>query len=151
MISADNPVRLFVTHLWRADEEFLRVIEYLEGARRFHYQNTAAPDQCPPAGKDAEREELRRQITPAECVIALTGHYERNPEMVLAMIRQARASKKIVLVLPRFGAVTPVPQALAIHAHAVLAWNDREIVDSIRRLVRNEDIPQWDTIEFTLD
>ena len=66
-MSQNNPIRLFVTHAWDTSDEYLRIFEYLESSRNFFYKNLSAPDKAPPGGgKEADREELRRQIAQAE-------------------------------------------------------------------------------------
>ena len=50
-----------------------------------------------------------------------------------------------------FGSQRPVPKALADLADEVIDWDDRALVDAIRRQARHEDTTRWDTIEFKLD
>src|SRR5215204_6293106 len=69
-MSQNNPIRLFITHAWDTSDDYLRVFEYLESARNFFYKNLSAPDKAPSGGKEADREELRRQMAQAECIIA---------------------------------------------------------------------------------
>src|SRR3954470_18252030 len=82
-MSQNNPIRLFVTHAWEPTDEYLRIFEYLESARNFFYKNFSAPDKAPAGGKEADREELRKQIAQAECVIALPGLYRQHSELML--------------------------------------------------------------------
>src|SRR3954452_25428418 len=94
-MSQNNPIRLFVTHAWETSDEYLRIFEYLESARNFFYKNFAAPDKAPVGGgKDADREELRRQMAQAECVIALPGLYRAHSELLLFEMTFAKASDK---------------------------------------------------------
>ena len=46
-MSQENPIRLYVSHLFEPDDEYQRVFEYLESARNFYYRNLSAPDQPP--------------------------------------------------------------------------------------------------------
>src|SRR3954465_13439782 len=82
-MSQNNPIRLFVTHAWETSDEYLRIFEYLESARNFFYKNLSAPDRVPTGGKEADREELRKQIAQSECVIALPGLYRKQSELLL--------------------------------------------------------------------
>ena len=70
---------MFVTHAWETSDDYFRIFEYLESARNFFYKNLSAPDMAPKGGKEADREELRRQMAQAECVIALPGLYATIP------------------------------------------------------------------------
>ena len=38
-VSQNNPIRVFVSHLYAPDDEYLRVFEYLESAPNFFYTN----------------------------------------------------------------------------------------------------------------
>ena len=38
-----NPIRLFVTHMWEDNDDYLRVFEYLESAKNFFYRINAFP------------------------------------------------------------------------------------------------------------
>ena len=43
------------------------------------------------------------------------------------------------------------PHDLVGRARENIEWNDREIVDALKRQARHEDTSRWETIEFTLD
>ena len=60
-VTENDPIRLFVTHLYAPDESYFRVFEYLESQPNFFYKNFATPDK-PPRSKEKEaiREDLRR-------------------------------------------------------------------------------------------
>src|SRR5512136_2479834 len=94
MVSQQNPIRIFVSHLWEADDDYLRVFEFLESARNFYYANTSKPDRRPPGGKEAEREELRAQIAPAEAVVVLASQHRRAPELIEFEANFAKAAEK---------------------------------------------------------
>ncbi len=49
MISQQDPVKLYVSHAWDADDDYHRVFEFLESARNFYYLNYSAPDRRRPA------------------------------------------------------------------------------------------------------
>jgi hypothetical protein len=151
-MSQANPVRLFVTHVWVPDDDYLRVFEYLESARNFFYRNFSAPDKRPGgADKEAAKEELRRQIAPVEAVIGLSSLFDGNQDLVTFELLYAQASQKPVVLLKPFGSQKPVPKALADLADEIVDWDERALVDAIRRQARHEDTTRWDTIEFKLD
>src|SRR5215831_10359218 len=77
-MSQANPIRLFVTHTWETSDDYLRVFEYLESARNFFYRNYSTPEQRPGGDKEAQREDLRRQIAPTEAVIALSSLFQTH-------------------------------------------------------------------------
>lgn len=150
-MSQSNPIRLFVTHLWETGDDYLRVFEYLESSRNFFYRNFSAPDRCPSGDKETAKEELRRQIAPVEAVVGLSSLYEVNRDLVTFQLLYAQASHKPVVLLKPFGSQRPVPKELAELADEIVEWDERALVDAIRRQARHEDTTRWDTIEFKLD
>ena len=112
MFSQQNPVMLFVGHGWDADDDYHRVFEFLESARNFYYLNYSAPDRRPGGDKEAQKEELRRQIAPAEAVILLASHHRRAPDLVEFQANYAKASDKPVILITSFGSTTAISKTL---------------------------------------
>jgi hypothetical protein len=63
----------------------------------------------------------------------------------------SQASQKPVILLKPFGSQKPVPKEIASLATEVIDWDERALVDSLRRQARHEDTTRFDTIEFKLD
>ncbi|TLY58842.1 MAG: hypothetical protein E6K49_02700 [Gammaproteobacteria bacterium] len=150
-MSQANPVRIFVTHVWEDSDDYLRVFEYLESARNFFYRNSGTPDRRPPADKEAMREDLRRQIAGAEAVVGLSSLFDTHQDFLTFQLVFAQASHKPVILMKPFGSRKEVPKALLDLADEVVDWDERALVDAIRRQARHEDTTRWDTIEFKLD
>jgi hypothetical protein len=150
-MSQANPIRVFVTHVWEENDDYLRVFEYLESSRNFFYRNCSTPDKRPVGDKEALREDLRRQIAAAEAVIALPSLYAKNQDLVTFQLLYAQASDKPVILMKFFGSQAPVPKALADLANETIDWEERGLVDALRRQARHEDTARFDTIEFKLD
>lgn len=150
-MSQSNPVRIFVTHAWENSDDYLRVFEYLESQRNFFYRNYSTPERRPQGDKEALRENLRQQITPAEALIALSSLYQAHQDLLTFQLLYAQASHKPVILLKPFGAAQEVPKALLDLADEVVEWDERALVDAIRRQARHEETTRWDTIEFKLD
>ena len=151
-MSQNNPIRLFVTHAWDTSDEYLRIFEYLESARNFFYKNLSAPDKAPAGGgKEADREEFRKQIAQAECVIALPGLYRQHSELLLFQMTFAQASDKPVILMKPFGANAVLPTAITSMSDQVVEWDGRALVDAVKQQGRHEETHRFDTIEFKLD
>lgn len=150
-MSQENPIRLFVSHLWETSDDYLRVFEYLESARNFYYRNTGTPDRRPVGDKEVLKEDLRRQIAPAEVLIGLTSLYERDRDLLTFQLLYAQACQKPVILLQGFGTSRPVPKDLKDLASEIVEWDERALVDAVRRQARHEDTTRWDVIEFKLD
>ena len=150
-MSQQNPIKLFVTHVWEEGDDYLRVFEFLESARNFYYRNSGTPDKPPTGGNEVARDDLRRQMDPAEIVIALSSLYTQHPDMLVFQLNYAKAMNKPVLVVKLFGVQAPVPKIVADRADDIVDWDERGLVDAIRLLARHENTARYDTIEFKLD
>jgi hypothetical protein len=150
-MSQAHPIRIFVTHVWETSEDYLRVFEYVESAKNFFYRNFSTPDKPPHGDKEALKEDLRRQIAPIEAVIALPETYDKNQDLVTFQLLYAQASHKPVVLMKRFGSSVAVPKQLADIADEIVDWDERALVDAVRRQARHEDTARWDTIEFKID
>lgn len=151
-MSQRDPIKLFVSHVWEEDDDYLRVFEYLESDSNFYYQNFSTPDRRPAsAEKEALREDLRKQMAPVEIVIVPTSLAHKHSDMVLFQMNYAKACDKPVLVLATYGVKLPIPKPVQDLADEVVDWDKRSLIDAIRRQARHEQTTRWDTIEFKLD
>ena len=150
-MSQNNPIRLFITHAWDTSDDYLRIFEYLESARNFFYKNLSAPDKAPSGGKEADREELRRQMAQAECIIALPGLYAKHSELLQFQLTFAKASDKPVILMRPFGANAVLPKEITSLSDKIVDWDGRALVDAVKTQARHEESNRWDTIEFKLD
>jgi hypothetical protein len=150
-MSQANPIRLFVTHLWENSDDYLRVFEYLESARNFFYRNTSKPELRPDGDKEALKEGWRKQIAPVEVVVGLASLFEVSQDLLLFQLLYAQASHKPVVLLKPFGSQRPLPKAILDLSNEVVDWDERALVDAIKRQARHEDTSRWDTIEFKMD
>ncbi|MGA9026993.1 MAG: hypothetical protein WB440_13125 [Steroidobacteraceae bacterium] len=151
MSASDNPIRVFVTHCWLENDDYTRVFEYLEASGTFYYKNTSQPHAKKPLDKESQREELRRQIAPCEVVIVLPAVYRLEPELVMFQMAFAKAADRPLVALENFGSTEPLTKAIKDLADEVTAWNERNLIDALRRQARHQETTRWDTIEFKLD
>lgn len=151
-MTENNPIRLFVSHLYAPDEAYFRVFEYLESQPNFFYKNLATPEK-PPRTKEKEaiREDLRRQMTDAEVIVLLSSLYDRDPALIEYQGLYAQSCDKPLIVMGPFGTDAKLPEKLREMADEVIGWNGRDMADAIRRQARHEDTTRWDVIEFKLD
>jgi hypothetical protein len=151
-MASGDPIRVFVTHAWHESDDYTRVIEFLESARNFRYQNCSAPGSRPAAGGvESEREELRRQIASAEAVIALSCLMPQDLPLLHFQMVYAKSQHRPVLLLPMFGQSLRLPPEFKGLVDESLQWDERALVDALRRQARHEETNRWDTIEFKLD
>jgi hypothetical protein len=146
-----NPIRLFVTHAWAENDDYTRVFEYLEASGTFYYVNSSQPQAKQPIDKESQREDLRHQIAPCEVVIVLPAVYRAAPELVLFQMNFAKAADRPIVAMENFGSTEALPKAIKDLADEVSPWNERSLIDALRRQARHQESSRWDTIEFKLD
>ncbi|ANO51393.1 TIR domain-containing protein [Woeseia oceani] len=148
-MSESNPIRIFVSHLFHEDPDYLRVFEFLESVDRFYYLNCSKPENMPAGGgQEAIRDELIAQIKEAEAVVILANHYSMNADLIRFQLDVAEANEKPILAIRPFGGVANTDEALLARVHEHLEWNERDIADAIKRQARLEDTTRWDVIDF---
>ena len=146
-----NPIRLFVTHAWVENDDYARVFEYLEASGTFYYLNSSRPHAHRPIDRESEREDLRRQIAPCEVMIVLPAVYRSAPELVLFQMNFAKAAERPLVAMENFGSTEPLPKVITDLADEISPWNQRNLIDALRRQARHQETTRWDTIEFKLD
>jgi hypothetical protein len=150
-ISQQNPVQVFVSHVFEVSDDYLRVFEYLESSHNFYYLNCSDPERQLGGVAEAMREELRKQIGLAEVVIVPSGIYKHNEQWIDFQLNCAKGLDKPVVVLEYFGLKAKLPVQLEALGDEIVEWNERSIADAIRRQARHEDTARWDVIDFKLD
>jgi hypothetical protein len=146
-----NPIRLFVTHSWEENDDYARLFEYLEAPGTFYYVNTSQPQAKKPIDKESQREDLRRQIAPCEVIVVLPQVFKTAPELVTFQMSFAKAADRPIVAMENFGSTDPLPKAIKDLADEVSAWNERSVIDALKRQARHQETTRWDTIEFKLD
>lgn len=148
-MSESNPIRVFVSHLFREDADYLRVFEFLESVDRFFYLNVSKPENIPQTGGlEAIKDEFIGQIKESEAVIVLPEHFFENSDLVTYQMDVADANDKPIITIRPFGGLKQTPKALQERAKEEVEWNNREIADSVRRHGRHEDTARWDVVDF---
>lgn len=145
----NNPIRVFVTHTFAEDEDYLRFFEFLEGVDRFFYINCSKPLNVPAAGgMESIKEELIAQIKEAEALVVLASQYMQKGDLIRFQMDVAKANDIPIIAIRPFGGMAESPQELVDRANEHIEWNSREMADALRRQARLEDTARWDVIDF---
>ncbi|MEM8684844.1 MAG: hypothetical protein AAGF72_15530 [Pseudomonadota bacterium] len=148
-MSESNPYRVFVTHAFEESFDYLRVFEFLESVDRFYYLNRSKPENLPETGGlDAMKDELIEQIKEAEAMVVLPAVAEAQPELVRFQMDVADANKIGIVAMKHVGGLGDIPKDVEERAKEVVEWNEREMVDAIKRAGRGEDTQRWEVIDF---
>ena len=150
-MSEQNPIRVYVSHMFASHPDYHRVFEYLESSPNFFYLNCSDPDNPPTiVGKEPLKEAFRTQIKEAEVAIILCSMYESDEFWVSYQMDAAQAMQLPIVAIEPFGGRGEIPEDVTKRAAEVVGWNGRDIVDAVRRQARHEDTQRWETIEFKL-
>jgi hypothetical protein len=150
-MSEKNPIRVFVTHTFAEDPDYRRVFEYLESSPNFFYVNCSNIESIPVAGgKEALKEELRTQIKLAEVVVVPSMMYVSQSDWLTYQMDVAQANGLPIVALEPFGGMQDMPKQISARADEKVGWNERLLVDAIRRQARHEETTRWETIEFEM-
>ncbi len=147
-MSENNPIRVFVSHVFAPNVDYMRVFEYLESVDRFYYLNVSDPDTAPGGGAEGFKNALRQQIDASEAVFLLASLWDDKRDWVEFQINAAKALEKPLILIQPFGRTTQVPGDLSSRVEETVEWNEREFVDALKRQARHEDTQRWETIDF---
>ena len=148
-MSEDNPIRVFVTHNFDESDDYLRVFEFLESDDRFYYLNVSRPENIPQGGGiEAIKNELIAQIKAAEVVIVLPAAYGTANDLVSYAMDVADANDIGMIAVRPYGGMTETPQAIVDRVKEHIEWNNREMIDALKRVARGEDTARWEVIDF---
>lgn len=148
-MSEKNPIRVFVTHAFAESDDYLRVFEFLESVDRFYYLNMSKPENIPSeGGLEAIKDELIQQIKGSEVVVIVSDVYELKTDLVSYMMDVAEANNIGMIAIRPFGGVAETASDVVARVAEHIEWNDRELVDAIKRQGRGEDTARWEVIDF---
>jgi len=148
-VSEQNPIRVFATHSFEESDDYLRVFEFLESVDRFYYVNVSKPENVPTTGGlQAIKDELIAQMKLAEAVFVLPTLYDQRKELVTFMMDVADANDIKMIAIKPFGGMTETPPEIIQRCAEHIEWNDREMVDALKRQARGEDTSRWEVVDF---
>jgi hypothetical protein len=150
-MSKEDPIRVFVTHTFMDHPDYHRVFEYLESSTNFFYKNCSDTTAVPIAGtKDSKKEALLAQIRAAEVVVVVSSMYSESRDWIAFQMDAAQAASLPIVALEPFGGKGRIAAEVQARAAEVVPWNERLIVDALRKHARGEDTKRWDVIEFDM-
>ena len=148
-MSESNPIRVFATHCFDETDDYLRIFEFLESVDRFYYLNVSQPENLPTTGGAQElKDELINQIKASEAVIVLPSTFEQNRDLTNFMMDVAEANNLGMITIRPFGGIQQIQPELVERCAEQIEWNDREMVDALRRQARGEDTARWEVLDF---
>ncbi len=127
--------RIFISHAWKYNAEYYRLINFLNSAPYFKYANYSVPQHDPidAGNKKKLTEKLKNQIRPVEVVIILGGMYASYSDWIQFEIDFSKLLEKSILGVRPRGALR-MPKAVQDASDEIVGWNTNSIVSAIRKL-----------------
>ena len=129
---------LFISHAWRYDDAYYRLVNLLNAAPNFSWRNYSVPrhdpaiDPSTPAGDRRLRKELDDQIRLVHCVLIISGMYAAYSYWIQIEMDIARSYNKAIVGLIPLGQER-VPLAVQQVAKEMVGWRTDSIVSAVRR------------------
>lgn len=129
---------VFISHAWKYHDEYERMVDLLDEASNFHWNNHSVPKEDPvhAGSKAGLTQQLREQIRGTHVVLILGGLYVSHSEWIQTEIEIAidDYDKPIIGIRPRGS--QNIPSAIQEAADEIVGWNTQSVVDAIRRHAR---------------
>lgn len=133
--------RLFISHAWKYDDDYKRLVDLLDNASYFSYYNYSAPTEKPlfppgtPVTNNKIKELISAKIGPSQITIVLSGMYAAYSDWMKYEIDESVRMGKPILAVRPWGQQN-LPSYVTQHADKIVAWNTSSIVSAIRELVK---------------
>jgi len=126
--------RIFISHAWKYDEDYYRLIKMLDESSNFKYMNYSVPKHDPLDANNTEKlkEQLRLQIRPVEIVLILAGMYVCYSNWIQFEIDYAKSLQKSIVGVKPWGS-EKIPTEVQIASNEIVGWNTSTIVEAIRK------------------
>lgn len=131
---------IFISHAWAYGDAYSRMISMLNRSPEFAYRNYSAPEDNPLKNLDGGnvknksqiKDAIDRKISPASCVLVLSGMYAAHSEwMGYEISTSIRMRKPIIGIVPWGN--ERIPEIVANSANEIVRWNTESIVDAIKK------------------
>jgi hypothetical protein len=126
--------RVFICHAWEYSADYYRIVDFLNEAPFFEWEDCSVPVHDPLHTRDLEYE-LRNQMRDADVFLIIAGMYAAHHDWMDFELRFARRIGRPILGILTWGSER-VPQTVQAAAVELVGWNSASIVAAIRRHAR---------------
>ena len=127
---------LFISHAWKREEHYLKMVEWFDTAFNFSWKNCSVPstDALPDKTTTGLMAGMTRQINPAQGVIFLAGMYAAHSGWIDYEINEAVRMEKTIIGVRPWGQER-VPVNVQNAAHIMVGWNSASIIRAVREYI----------------
>ncbi|MFN7022154.1 MAG: TIR domain-containing protein [Phycisphaerales bacterium] len=123
--------KVFISHAWKYNEDYNRIVKFLNEAPNFIWENLSVPEHDPIKNSEQLTYELNAQMRPANVFLILAGMYVAHSDWIQYEINFARRIGRPIIGIRPWGAVN-MPLAVQMGADEIVGWNTDTIVSAIR-------------------
>ena len=132
-----NDVYLFISHSWKYNDEYERLVGLLKDRGYFSFRNYSVPKKDPLdiSGQNYKKqlkEAIRNQMSLAQAVLVIAGKYVTYSDTIQMEIDLAVEMGKPIIAIRKYGA-DQVSSYVEQMANEIVSWNADSIVNAIRR------------------
>lgn len=127
--------RVFISHAWKYSDDYNRIVQLLNNASNFSWQNYSVPEHDPLDGTEDLKEGLRKQIRPVQIVVILAGMYVNYSDWIEFEMDFADQIGKPMIGIRPLGQ-QKVPTEVQNRVKEMVGWNTTSIVNAIRNWSR---------------
>ena len=125
---------IFISHAWRHDQHYNKIVEWFNKAPNFYWKNCSVPsdDALPDKTSRGLSEGMTRQISPSQVVIILGGMYVAHSAWIEYEISEAKRMNKPIVGVKPWG-LKRIPKIVQDASWCEpLGWNSVSVVDAVR-------------------
>lgn len=123
---------IFISHAWDYNDDYERVVDFLEGFDELEWQNHSVPldDPLDTVNKAHLRSQLRDQIRTTSVVLVLAGMYSAHREWIQQEIELANEFDKPIIGIRPHGS-KQTPNIVEDASIEMVGWRQKSIVGAI--------------------
>jgi hypothetical protein len=123
--------KVFISHAWDYNDDYYRLVKFLNGAPNFTWTNMSVPEHDPIASSEKLTAALNDQMRPANVFLILCGMYVPHSDWINYEINFARRIGRPIIGIRPWGSER-IPEAVQNAATEIVGWNSDSIVSAIR-------------------
>lgn len=138
-MSHERIVRIFISHSWDYDEDYINLINLLQKISLFDFYNYSVPEQDPlEADSDKElMQELCEQLRGCHVLLVIANMCPNYSEWIKKEVLIARVyGKPVIGVVPR--GQKRISSFVREYSDYLVRWNSKSIAKAILRLLAED-------------
>ena len=126
---------IFISHAWRYDSHYNKIVEWFDDAANFAWKNCSVPSDSALPDKTLKglRAGMTRQISPSQVVVILGGMYAAHSDWIKYEIAEANRFEKPIIGVKPWGQER-IPKIVQDASWCdPVGWNSTSVISAVRR------------------